>query len=535
MKTYITKKIWAAISVLVLAALACQFGQDGSVVTPAPSANEPSSSAPTNNGGIDRSHLMLSTVQVMMEKKQGSDFEPVGSGSGTIISADGLILTNAHVASPSSQGNTANEPDRLTIAITQSEDQPPVLSYVAEVRAVDGALDLAVLQIVSTLNGSAVNKSDLNLSFVPLGNSDNVHIGDHLNIFGYPGVGKDTITYTEGSVAGFTSETPPGERAWIKTAVNVAHGNSGGLVANDQNEIIGVPTWVEGDCNQADTNGDGQIDTCVPNGNAINYLRPVNFALPLIKASQTGQSYQSQYPQFGEVVPGGGQESFSAITWVKVDDQGNFGDEIEVSSYPSGSPYLVGLFKFSGMTNGETWSEVWSIDGKESYRGSVAWDQGPQGKYYTFMSAGGGKPLPDGAYHVELFAGTDTLLTKGDVSVGGGPGGNNPPASAGNGVTLYGIVTDADTNKPVSGALVIILKPGVTFDQWYAKDLPKEDVFTFSKTDSKGYFIMPTAINRNQAYTVVGAAEGYNFAYGDNIVWTDKDPDKYEFNFKVTK
>ena len=543
MKTYITKKIWVAISVLVLAALACQFGQNGSVVTPAPSANSPSSSMPSNSGGIDRSHLMLSTVEVKMEKKQGNDFAPFAGGSGTIISADGLILTNAHVASPASQGNTADEPDRLTIAITQSEDQPPVLSYIAEVRAVDGALDLAVIQIVSTLNGSAVNKSDLNLPFVPVGNSDNVHIGDHLNIFGYPSVGKETVTYTEGSVAGFISETPPGERAWMKTAANFAHGNSGGLAADDKGELIGVPTQVHGDCNQADTNGDGQIDACIPNGNAINYLRPVNFALPLIKASQTGQSYKSQYPQFGEVVPGGGKESFGPITWVAVDDQGNFGDRKEVSSYPSGALFLVGLYKFSGMTDGQTITEVWSLNGKEGYHGSVGWDKGPEGQYFTSMD-NGGKPLPDGTYHVELFAGTDTLLTKGDVSVGNGTGsgpsqppqGNTPQGNTpqGDTVTVYGVITDADTNKPISGVYAFVIK-GATYEKWKGEKFDKKYVVAALKTDASGKYEI-SGVPRGVPLTYVFSADGYLDQYGDNIaVPEDKPGQKFELNVAMTK
>src|SRR5690606_34983715 len=110
-------------------------------------------------------------------------FVAIGSGSGTLISASGLILTNAHVASPASRGEPG-EPDRLTIAIMQAEDQPPVLTYIARVVAVDGTLDLAVLQIASTLDGNLVNPSDLNLPFVPLGNSEAIRIGDRLNVYG---------------------------------------------------------------------------------------------------------------------------------------------------------------------------------------------------------------------------------------------------------------------------------------------------------------------------------------------------------------
>ena len=70
---------------------------------------------------------------------QGREGHGVGSG---FIVGDGLILTNAHVASPASQGEPDMEPDALGIAITESEDKPPVASYIAKVLAVDGYLDL---------------------------------------------------------------------------------------------------------------------------------------------------------------------------------------------------------------------------------------------------------------------------------------------------------------------------------------------------------------------------------------------------------
>ncbi len=402
------KRVWIAICILALAVLSCSSLSSPEVETPAPSKEESTQSSSV----IDHTHLLMSTVRIISEVQDGDQFIATSAGSGTIISADALILTNAHVASPSALGEFG-DPDRLTISIVQSVDQPPVPSYVARVVAVDGALDLAILKIDSTLDGASVNPSDLNLPFVPLGNSDDVLIGDHLNIFGFPGVGKDTITYTEGSVAGFVTEEPPGERAWIKTAANIAHGNSGGLAANDNGEIISIPTSGLGDCDQVDTNGDGQFDTCVPNGNAINFLRPINFARPLIEAARLGEEYVSPYPQPGQVTEAGsGKEAADGFVWV---DTANSVPETcrrdvdYVNSYPRSALCVAVEFEYSGMTNGERVRELWYLDGSVVVDYPFVWEDDAEGTYITYLP-NNGKTMPPGEYYLEIYAGDDERL-----------------------------------------------------------------------------------------------------------------------------
>ena len=64
-------------------------------------------------------------------------------GSGTLVSADGLILTNAHIALPSETCRA----DRIVIGITVRLDEPPIPTYTAEVVDSSRGLDLAVLPI----------------------------------------------------------------------------------------------------------------------------------------------------------------------------------------------------------------------------------------------------------------------------------------------------------------------------------------------------------------------------------------------------
>lgn len=236
-------------------------------------------------------------VQILaMYYDQGGDLQVGWTGSGTIISSSGLVLTNAHVV----LSDPYYQVDELVVALTVSEDSEPVWSYFAEVLQADEALDIAVIQITHDLDGNPV-AGDLGLPFVPLGDSDLLSLGDPVTILGYPGIGGINITLTSGQVSGFTSELGRDDpRAFVKTDATIAGGNSGGLAADANGLLIGIPTQLGYggedqfiDCRVlADTNRDGTVndlDNCVPTGGFINALRPIKLALPLIEAAQRGE------------------------------------------------------------------------------------------------------------------------------------------------------------------------------------------------------------------------------------------------------
>ncbi len=275
-------------------------------------------------------------VQILVEGIVEGSVEE-WSGSGTIISPDGLVLTNAHVA----VGDRFYQADRLIIALTVAEDKPPVPAYLAEVVQSDSALDIAVLRIAYDLSGQRIDPLTLDFPYVQLGDSDELRLGDSITILGYPGIGGETITLTRGEVSGFTAEAGYGNRAFIKTSATIAGGNSGGLATDENNKLIGIPTQVGAgevsgdivDCRPlADTNRDGyinQYDTCVPTGGFINALRPINLAMPLINAAVQGKEPytavelpEAELPAGGEVIY---QDDFSdeGTGW----PQGNYNDE----------------------------------------------------------------------------------------------------------------------------------------------------------------------------------------------------------------
>jgi len=534
--------------VLALVTLAC--GSPNPPVetqAPQPTPINQNQVQPINNGssGASRTGLIAATVQIYGLVTVNGQLTPIYSGSGTIINPSGMILTNAHVASPASQGDTQDEPDALAVGLMDREDQPPVFLYYANVKAVDSYLDLAVIQITATMDGAFVDPNSLNLPYVQLGNSDDLHVGDHINIFGFPGIGGDTITFTDGNVSGFTSEEGIGDRAWIKTDATFAGGNSGGLAASDGGYIIGVPTIAssgsEGnitDCRVVqDTNGDGQLnsaDTCIPIGGFINGLRPVNLALPLIKAAQSGQQYAS--PFSGSNTPtnaGSGSEAFGALTWYTGTGGANCQLGNQVNSFSSGINSMAAAFDFSGMTDGEPWAEEWTVNGDVLYSADYVWNLGRQGSTYSCLY-NETQAMPDGDYHVEFYAGQNyDRLTHGNVTVGGG--GSNPNQNVARGVvTVYGQVYDANSNNVLPNAEIYVLYPGTSYADWKANNFADADIYSFANSDNNGNYTLPDKLALNVGYTFVVYVEGYKITFGDDLVWTDQDPVNYQMDVSMS-
>ncbi|MBE9042672.1 DVUA0089 family protein [Oscillatoriales cyanobacterium LEGE 11467] len=136
------------------------------------------------------------------------------TGSGSIISADGLILTNAHVVE--------NAPDTVTVTLADGRE----LS--AEVIAFDAnGLDLAALRI----------SGEDDLPTIPLADLDSVRVGQRAFAIGSPFGLQNTFTI------GIVSRLDP-ERGTIQTDAAINPGNSGGPLLNSQGELIGVNTAI---------------------------------------------------------------------------------------------------------------------------------------------------------------------------------------------------------------------------------------------------------------------------------------------------
>ncbi|MGC8959005.1 MAG: trypsin-like peptidase domain-containing protein [Chloroflexia bacterium] len=378
-----------------------------------------------------RRQVLQSVVQIIAVEQAGRNrVEPKWTGSGTIITPDGLILTNCHVAFPRAMWDDPQfDYDFLIVALTTRSDEPPEPTYRAEVVQYDPNLDLAVIRVTHLLNGTAMDPAKLNLPALTLGDSDLLEIGDDLFIFGYPGIGGETITYTSGKVSGFSREQGISGRAWIKTDATIAGGNSGGTAVNDQGELVGVPTQGGAgstdrivDCRRiADTNGDGVIDeqdTCVPMGGFINALRPVNLAKPLIEAARRGLGPQpaprpSPQPQ---PQPPAGKATVGRLFFApEVNDYDQ--PVTVVDSFPSGTKEIYLFFDYENFQDGAPWQPVLVYEG-EVYSDVWPlsnWDGGAKGTWWISIY---NEPLEDGTYEFLLYYDRREIASA-QVKVGG--------------------------------------------------------------------------------------------------------------------
>jgi putative serine protease PepD len=229
------------------------------------------------------------------------DDEPAWTGSGSIISEDGLILTNAHVADPGAPGFELPDesPDYLVVGVVPEDDSdaPVELRFRAVPVATDGPLDLSVIKIVGDVDGNPI-EGDLGLPEpMPIGDSETVRTGDDLVALGFPGLAAvdledpfaRPVTVTEGVASTIKAVPPFGEDAWIESDLRLGSGNSGGPTINDDGELVGVNTEVR----TRETQGEGEDGGIFTSGSAL--MRPSKWTAAPIAAAEAGTPYTSEW------------------------------------------------------------------------------------------------------------------------------------------------------------------------------------------------------------------------------------------------
>lgn len=146
-----------------------------------------------------------------------------GTGSGFVISSDGLILTNAHVVSGAD-----------TVSVTLKDGR----EFKGKVVGQDPLTDVAVVRVQAN-----------NLPTVSLGNSDALKPGEWAIAIGNPLGLDNTVTAGIISATGRSSSevrVPDKRVSFIQTDAAINPGNSGGPLLNQRGEVIGMNTAIIG-------------------------------------------------------------------------------------------------------------------------------------------------------------------------------------------------------------------------------------------------------------------------------------------------
>ena len=136
--------------------------------------------------------------------------QPLGFGSGFFVQRD-QIATNFHLIAGASRG-------------TAKLVGKPATYDIEGITASDVENDLAILKV-----------SDSNIQPLPIGDSDAVHLGATVHVFGYPKESEGTSS--DGTIS---SPREVGNQTLLQMTAPISPGGSGGPVLNEKGEVIGL-------------------------------------------------------------------------------------------------------------------------------------------------------------------------------------------------------------------------------------------------------------------------------------------------------
>ncbi len=202
---------------------------------------------------ISQEEIIASVVNILCpDSREPLDLEgEISGGSGTILTSDGLVLTNSHIIPQDDKFLYTSEigclvvlPDKDTGAPKEIYlGKPVVMPELSE------NFDLAFIEIYDVFSDedgyvygeyprlfpSITDNISSNLCFI----QPPLKLGESIRIFGYPIIsGGYSLTVTDGIVSSFP------EDGIILTSAKIGKGNSGGLAVDKDGCVVGIPSAV---------------------------------------------------------------------------------------------------------------------------------------------------------------------------------------------------------------------------------------------------------------------------------------------------
>lgn len=275
---------------------------------------------------------------------QAFDVSAIALGSGFFISSNGYIATNAHVVSFTHDGEEkakqalffqmvqqiaqqiGKDPRSLNTSFIDQHSTLQSFTLFHHVIIPDGtALPFEIKQYGAPTGESNDQGKDVavikietrNAPVLKLADSDKVQLQDHVTVVGYPGA-ADTFnsgllssksaleaTINDGKIS--AKKQASSGAPILQTSTAATHGNSGGPVINDANEVIGLLTFRGDTVNGQEVSGfsfivpSNTVMEYVKSAGATNELGPTDTAFREGLTYYWDQYYSSAIPKFEEV------------------------------------------------------------------------------------------------------------------------------------------------------------------------------------------------------------------------------------------
>ncbi|MEY4982929.1 MAG: hypothetical protein RIR62_1195 [Pseudomonadota bacterium] len=170
-------------------------------------------------------------------------------GSGVVVSADGIVVSNYHVVGQATE---------IRVVLNDRRE------FAAEVMLADAQSDLAVLRLQGAKG----------LPFLPLRDSDELQVGDLVLAIGNPfGVGQTVSSGIVSGLARSALQVADGRGYFIQTDAAINPGNSGGALVDVAGRLVGINTAI--------LTRDG-------GSNGIGFAIPANLVRSIVTQAEAG-------------------------------------------------------------------------------------------------------------------------------------------------------------------------------------------------------------------------------------------------------
>lgn len=381
-----------------------------------------------SSADADLDRIKRATVFIYQALNTQAGLSVTCVSSGTLISADGLIVTNAHGVAPSQQCAG----DTLIVSLNVDLNEPPIPKFRAEIAGLDQGLDIALLRVTQELDGRLIASGALPaLPFVAIGDANAVSIDDNVTVLGYRDLDNSPVSVSRGTVTAFVAEPVGRSRAWFKTRAEIPGTMAGGGAYNSAGELIGIPTnaplvsagSAASNCRYiVDSNGDGLLnssDRCVPIGDFISTIRPIHLAASLIRAARLGLFVENlPPPPSAAALPSAPRVSRLFFAPSTLDDRL---PSTVVGSLPANTRSLYLFFDYENMTPETVYELRVARDGIPDTVFSlppVRWSGGASGMWHI---GGREQAWANGAYEFSLLINGISAGSQ-QIVIGGGAG-----------------------------------------------------------------------------------------------------------------